>query len=155
MITLAAAGLAGCSPAPEPLLAIERTATGDILLVIAPCSGYRALGLYVFSDSDTGPSEVWSLSNKERIGSLGEVKFFTTPVGWEVNDTTLTELRDPGLYVAKIDGAMGTRSLNGRMAFTAEKINKLNAGEVLTGTKGEKVMDREQFVKPSSGRCKP
>lgn len=152
---LSVIGISGCSPASAPLLAVEKTEAGGTRLLIAPCPGYRALALSVFSDSETGPLGLWSLSNKARVGSPGEVELFTPPGGWDVNTTTLTELRNPDPYVAKVDGAIETRGLDGRVEFTVEKINNLGAGEVLTGTKGEKVMDRAKFLKPSSGRCKP
>lgn len=63
-------------------------------------------------------------------------------------------LRSPGTYVAKVRGAVGSSALDGRLSFTVEDLEKLDAGQVLTA-ENKKVMDRAEFLKPSQERCKP
>ncbi|QES48726.1 hypothetical protein DEJ50_13715 [Streptomyces venezuelae] len=96
---------------------------------------------------------MWAVSSNLSPGSPGEVELFSTPSGWHVYESTLRDLSRPGKYVANLDGAVKGSSLEGRVVFTVEKLQALNAGEVVTGISGDKIMDRSEFMKADAKRC--
>ncbi|MFD8978425.1 hypothetical protein [Streptomyces sp. NPDC059564] len=152
---LFASGLMGCGPAPKSLLAVERAEGGGVRLLIASCADYDVDYVSVFLDSDAA-DESWRLSNRSSLGAPGQIELFEPLDGWMVDQkSNLTELRTPGTYVAKVDGAITSRGLNGRVSFTLASLEKLDAGKVISGTRGDQVMGRSDFLKPSPDRCKP
>ncbi|MFD0375698.1 hypothetical protein [Streptomyces sp. NPDC127112] len=63
-------------------------------------------------------------------GSPGQVELFNPPEGW-------------------------SRGADAQVRFTVADLEKLGKGKVLSGTKGEKVMDRKDFMNPPPARCEP
>ncbi|MFD6890208.1 hypothetical protein [Streptomyces sp. NPDC059957] len=146
----------GCTPAPEALLAVERTESGGTRLLMAPCPDFRFRSVTVFHNVDEPELKKWTVSRDGMTGLLGQIDLFTPPDGFKVTESTLTSLESTGEYVANVRGVVGVEdSLTGKLSFTVDKVNKLSAGKVLTGVNGDKVMDRAKFMKSSSERCKP
>ncbi|MFG2292892.1 hypothetical protein [Streptomyces sp. NPDC048603] len=83
------------------------------------------------------------------------MELFQAPAGWEVYRSTLKDLSRPGRYVADVDGAVKETSLDGRVALTVKQLQDLKAGEVITGIHGDRVLDRDEFMKPDRKRCAP
>ncbi|MER5932478.1 hypothetical protein [Streptomyces sp. NPDC002054] len=154
-VALLLSGMAACSPVPKPLLAAERTETGQVRVLIAPCPDYDVLGLSVFLNDNIGEPEIWTARSKLRSGSPGQVELFTPPEGWLVSQSSLADTSRPGRYVIDVDGAVNKWSLDGEVAFTAEEFQRLENGKVITGTRDGEVMDRTEFMKPDSDRCEP
>ncbi|MGT2532079.1 hypothetical protein ACU4GG_37260 [Streptomyces nojiriensis] len=107
---------------------------------------------------DDAPKNVhksWLIASGTRKGSPGQVDLFTVPEGWKALNATLTELDPSGKYTAGVRGVIGERGLDGSVTFTGKELKGLESGKVLTAVKGKRVMDREDFMKSSPGRCKP
>lgn len=154
-VILLAQWLVGCGPAPESLLAVERTESGGTRLLVAPCPAYNIHDVSVLRDIEVDPLELWSVVRDGPNGSPSQIDLFTAPSGYSVDDARLTSLQGPEAYSAEVRGTVGTHNLRGEVRFTVEQLGKLGAGKVLTGTKGDKVMDRAKFLKASSDRCEP
>ncbi|MFG2292893.1 hypothetical protein [Streptomyces sp. NPDC048603] len=132
---------------------MERTETGVVRLLIAPCPDYDVHEVSVLRDEEEGELERWAASSNLSPGSPGEVELFRAPAGWEVYRSTLKDLNRPGTYVADIDGAVKGSSLDSEVTFTIKQLQDLKAGKVITGIDGGKVMERDEFLKPDSKRC--
>ncbi|MFF2193532.1 hypothetical protein [Streptomyces sp. NPDC058157] len=154
-VVLVLSGLAACTPAEKSLLAVERADNGATRVLIAPCPGYDADDLSVFLDEDSQGLRSWALTSELNSGSPGQVELFKPLEGWKVYDSTLTELRTPGKYVATVSGSINSRGLSGRVAFTVADLEHLGKGQVFSGNGDGRAMDREDFMHPSRELCKP
>lgn len=148
-------GATACTPEPKAILAVERSAAGAPRLLVAPCSGYRARSLSVFHDGNSDHSNSWRLFSVGGSKSIDAVDFLVTPPGWEVDESTLPELRESEKYTAKIDGSIKGKGLDGRISFTLEDLQSLGDGEVLAGAWDTRVVSRADFLKGGSKQCKP
>ncbi|MFJ9943001.1 hypothetical protein [Streptomyces erythrochromogenes] len=147
--------VAGCAPAERPLLAVERLENGGTRLLLARCSHARYSSLSIH-ETQRQPSRRWALQGETPAASLPEqIDLFTAPVGFIVKEGALAELTDSGGYTVVTSALVEVQGvIDGRLRFTPEKLEKLETGKVLTGRKGETVMDRSRFLKPSASQCK-
>ncbi|MFB7051758.1 hypothetical protein ACFCXT_01245 [Streptomyces vinaceus] len=157
-VVLVAAGAAGCTPAPAPYLAVERTEAGGARVLIAHCPGQNVDSVGV-SRKDGPPEtlEAWVVRGPYKsTGAPASVELFgTPPPGWEVTRTTLAALTGAGKYTATAFGDVGGKSRDSHVTFGGAALERLPAGKVITGFDGDEVVDREKFLKGGAGRCKP
>ncbi|MFC7383052.1 hypothetical protein [Sphaerisporangium rhizosphaerae] len=154
---------AGCTPAPKGVLAVERAADGGARLLLADCPGYLAKDFSVLADTDTGGTggggpAAWSVHNGGWTSSVRAIRLFQNPpAGWRATGSELTALREGVPYVATVSGAMGERSLKGRVPFTAADLAGLGNGQVLAsdGGDGNTTMGRDDFLRGDPDRCRP
>ncbi|MFG2292894.1 hypothetical protein [Streptomyces sp. NPDC048603] len=147
------AGVSACTRAPEPLLAVEGTPTGTVRLLMAPCPNLDVYQVSVFRDEEGGELEMWAATSKLSPGSPGQVELLSAPAGWQIYESTLKDLSRPGKYIADMSGAVEGSSLDGRVTFTAEELQELKSGQVITGIHGGKKVDRDKFMKVDQKRC--
>ncbi|QIQ05395.1 hypothetical protein [Streptomyces liangshanensis] len=148
---------AGCTPGPKGVLAVERTADGEVGLLVAECPGYQARIFSVLADDEGEALLSWAVFNLSRTKSLGGVRLFApAPEGWETDRDNLKKLAEGVPYVAKVDGSVRERGLDGRVAFTLDDLDGVKKGQVLIADgDGAKAVDREDFLRPDSDRCEP
>ncbi|MEV7526305.1 hypothetical protein [Streptomyces sp. NPDC091371] len=157
MLSAAISAAVACTPTPKGLLAVERTETGSVRVLIAPCSDYDALDFSVFrKGGGSADLQRWAVSNEVMRGSLPSIELFATPPGWRTTSTTLSDLKGGGTYTLTVYGAVGGRGLDGKVAFTAGQLEGLTAGQVLVKQGSEtKVVSRSEFMKDDPDRCTP
>ncbi|MFF3013639.1 hypothetical protein [Streptomyces sp. NPDC057939] len=143
-----------CSPAPSAILAVERTDPGKARVLIAPCADYAALQFDVFSSGGTVGYKIWAIDSDAMGGPLSSVDLFTAPPGWSVAESSLTDLKGAHEYTVVLEGAVGSRGLDGEISFTPAQFEGLKDGEVLVRDDGEtKKIKSSEFMKKDSGRC--
>ncbi|MER5773561.1 hypothetical protein ABT144_04515 [Streptomyces sp. NPDC002039] len=142
--------LVGCSPAPKPIVGVERTADGSAKVLIVPCPGYVPDQVSVAA-AEGMPR--WSISNVVGKGA-SEIEFFRVPEGWRISTDAVFDLKTTDArYIVGVMGGVGARAVNAQLAFDLDRLEALEAGEVLV--RGGKTVKREDFLKPDSDRCEP
>ncbi|MFJ3860444.1 hypothetical protein ACIPRL_29975 [Streptomyces sp. NPDC090085] len=151
---LSAQAVTGCTPAPQALPAAERNESGSIRLLVAPCPDFKIRGVSVFLNGNADPSVRWSVMRETGPGTPSEIDLFSTPDGYRVNEATLTEIQPSSKYAASTRGSIGTKGISGRLDFSPEKVDELDAGKVVTGLDGDKAVNRKDFLKSTPGKYK-
>ncbi|SCE79624.1 hypothetical protein GA0074695_1189 [Micromonospora viridifaciens] len=148
-------GLAGCTPADRPLIAV-RAADGEPAVLLAGCSDFQidSISLLTTSRDVTalvdGPDRELRRTGTQVPESMP--LFGPPPTGWEVTDDRLTALTADQPY------GLAAYS-NGRptvpITFTAADLAELGPDEVLVGktlSSHEKVTERE-YRKRAKNAC--
>ncbi|MFI6286662.1 hypothetical protein ACIBCM_18245 [Streptomyces sp. NPDC051018] len=145
----------GCTPGPEPIIAVESGEGGSVRLLLAKCPGYRAESFGVFADVEEGELQNWSVRNPDYRATPAGVRIFEVPEGWKVSASALTALSDGVPYVADVEGATGAKGLDGRVPFTLADVEELKPGKVLISAGGEKnkAVDRDDFLNDIPPEC--
>lgn len=150
------AAAVGCTPVPRHLLAVERTDVGQAHVLIAPCPEYDARQFIVSASGGNAGTQKWMISNYATSGTLDAVDLFMVPSGWNIDMSTLTDLRGGYHYDVFLSGAVRGRGLDGGLSFSRSEFEALKSGEVLTmGDEDTEVVSRSAFLKKDDRRCAP
>ncbi|MEU4161102.1 hypothetical protein [Actinoplanes sp. NPDC026670] len=134
-VALAAlAGLAACTPADRPLLAL-RTAGGEPVMLIVSCDDFRIGRIYLYPLGDNPAVAVDGPERElERTGSAvpdSMPLFGEPPAGWAVTDDRLTALAPAQRYSLFAGTPDGDDTVP--IAFTDADLAGLGPDEVLVG----------------------
>ncbi|MER5773560.1 hypothetical protein ABT144_04510 [Streptomyces sp. NPDC002039] len=150
MSVLACLVLVGCSPAPKPIVTVERSGEAAIRLLITPCPGY--VPMQVFVSPDAGVPH-WSAFNDRGGTGPYEIELLKAPDGWSAGPSKLAKFESGITYEVNVMGGHGSRGVGGDVSFDLDQLAALEEGEVLASE--GKTVKREDFLKPDSDRCEP
>jgi hypothetical protein len=147
LIALACLGTA-CSPADQPVIAVE-AAGGGVRLLVPHCRAQVVRSFSVFEDDEKSTRlRSWAISNNSWTKSISGVRVFKEPAGWDTYANTLDPLRSGIPYVATMDASVSGKGLKGRVPFSLDDITALEKGQVLVmdGRSGNKSVSRSDFL---------
>jgi hypothetical protein len=144
MIVIATA--AGCTPPADSRVAVAFTDNGQAEVFAYVCRGYNIGGVQVYETDAGRTPNAWEV--RPPVGPpeyapedyVLTIPVFEIPAGWEVGDSSLSQLERGVRYSAAFSTIQGQRSL---IRFTLERLAELGPGEVLTGQTDEEVVVSE------------
>jgi hypothetical protein len=142
-------GLASCTPADRPVVAIAYREERPTLLTV-DCPDYKVDSVHVYPDAADDRSK-WVAETDSRPGP-GQMPLLEAPPGWTVTDRTLGELKPGvGYTLTAYSDARPAISLH----FTVDQAGDLGPGEVLSGEPGSdtEVMSEQKFREQAEDSC--
>lgn len=135
VLALTATMLSGCSPAPEPMVALSM-ANGKPVAIFVACNSSLAI-LHVYENdparrpaggsSSEATAPIWTVRS-QAPQLVTEVTLFEAPPGWEVTESTLTGL-DPGVHYSA--GGVSLRHAV-QVDFTTSDLEALGPDQVFS-----------------------
>ncbi|MGW2625950.1 hypothetical protein [Micromonospora taraxaci] len=133
LVTLAAlAGLAACSPADKPVLAL-RVDDGRLTLLVAECDVFTAKRISVFTIG-LEPTQKWVITSADGE-NVAAVTLLEPPPGWRVEQQTLAAFEADIKYAVS---AYGDQTNADSVNFTPTQVSELGADQVLVSEGGTK-----------------
>jgi hypothetical protein len=148
LVVLAALpGLAGCTPADKPAIALSNVG-GRPTVLIVNCSDFAIDTVNVDAEAD---ATAWSASTESAAGP-DQVVLFEAPAGWTATERTLTDLK-PGASYTITAFARAKRAVPIR--FTVDQFDQLGADQVLAGDPGStaEVVSDKKFREKAADAC--
>lgn len=158
VITAAAAALlVGCTPRPDPIIALTLSSTGDVIMIYELCEGESPDVLVVGEDlgGAIGGGRQW-LVNARGGASRGALTLLEVPTGWSEEISELDQLVDGQRYGLSFSSSGGdSRAGQAELAFNVDDLRDLAEGDVLAAKGGGagQVMSRERFEESALDSC--
>ncbi|WP_377267661.1 hypothetical protein [Peterkaempfera sp. SMS 1(5)a] len=151
-LVASSAWLAGCTPAPKPVLAVQ-WAGGHLEMSTVLCPGGSVVGAMVYDETqDSSIGHRWWVA-APASDRTETITAFEVPDGWTLKDHSLRELLPGVTYEASVD-TVGAGDREGMVSFTLESLRGLKSGQLLVSQgHGSKVEDRAAFEKEAGSSC--
>ncbi|MFD7878181.1 hypothetical protein ACFV5G_29480, partial [Streptomyces sp. NPDC059766] len=101
-------GVGACSPAPEPIVAVEAVGEGGVRILTMTCSEFSPDDFGVHRED--GPDELqrWAVAPRGWNGPApSAVEVFRVPEGWKTYESNIHDLQPDATYAAEGDGRGG------------------------------------------------
>ncbi|MFE2582679.1 hypothetical protein [Streptomyces sp. NPDC059378] len=150
-------GVGACSPAPEPIVAVEPVGEGGVRILTMTCSEFSPDNFGVHRED--GPDELqrWAVAPRGWNGPApSAVEVFRVPEEWKTYESNIHDLQPDATYAADVDGSVDGQGVSGKVRFDLGRLAKLGKGEVLTENEDHETVtvSKKDFLARANDRCR-
>lgn len=145
--------LAGCTPGPKPVLAVQLVGT-HVEMSMVLCPGGSVVGARIYDEAqDSSMGHDWWVAAPPN-DRTETITAFEVPDGWQLKDDSLRELLPGVEYHASVN-TIGMGDREGMVPFTLDSLRHMKPGQLLVsqGYGSGKIEDRKTFEKEALSSC--
>lgn len=153
-LTAVAGLLAGCTPGPEPILALRAGAGGTLEALVYLCAGDELTYLSLY---DRDVSKGWKIEDPPASPTPGPAAdqvavypLFVTPPGWSRTKDSLSAV-EPGRRYGLT--SLTRSGEDGSLFLEVGDLDRLQGKVLVTGDDGTELVDEAEFRRRAAGTC--